>query len=226
MTSLEILDIGRNKLTTLPPELVKLTSLKVMAVGKNRLETLPLYIADMAALQVLKLETNPIKFPPKEIFDVQQPYRETHQPSDNDTDDVALTVKIKRFLSETQRRIAEGMETEPSTSSIVLPTDSGYVSFGKSKDANFQNENDDVRSILTDNESIEFEPGTKQQLISAFTYEIFQSLGDSFNDKYESSMRIIDALPELLKDFSIELRDGAAPGIQQNTTVFVRHYRR
>jgi Leucine-rich repeat (LRR) protein len=225
MTSLEILDIARNKLTTLPPELVKLTSLKVMAVGKNRLETLPLYIADMAALQVLKLEANPIKFPPKEIFDVQQLHLDTHQPSDGDIDDIALTLRIKRFLRETQRHIAEGMETESSTSSLILPTDSGYVSFGKSKDVNFQNENEDVRSILTDNENIAFEPGTKQQLISAFTYEIFQSLGDFFNDKHESSMRVIDALPELLKDFSIELRDGAAPGVQQNTAVFVRHHR-
>src|SRR5271163_3576412 len=71
LSSLEILDLGRNKLRVLPPELSRLTSLKVLSVQKNRIEDLPLCLADMTSLQVLKLDGNPVRFPPKEILQPQ-----------------------------------------------------------------------------------------------------------------------------------------------------------
>jgi hypothetical protein len=110
LTSLEILDLGRNKLKILPPELVKLTSLKVLSVQKNRIEELPLCLADMTTLQVLKLDGNPIQFPPKEIL---QP-SPTPPPSDGlqegEVDEISITSQIKRFLK--QKVMADRSETE------------------------------------------------------------------------------------------------------------------
>lgn len=109
--SLEILDLGRNKLRILPPELSKLTSLKVLSVQKNRIEDLPLCLADMSSLQVLKLDGNPIRFPPKEMLQSQ-----ATSPSnggvlkESEINDVAVTAQIKRFLK--QKAIMDRSETE------------------------------------------------------------------------------------------------------------------
>lgn len=111
LTSLEILDLGRNKLKILPPELVKLTSLKVLSVQKNRIETLPLCLADMTSLQVLKLDGNPVRFPPKEILQPQATTPPNGGFQDGEVDDIAVTSQIKRFLK--QKQISESRsETE------------------------------------------------------------------------------------------------------------------
>lgn len=111
MTFLEILDVGRNKLRTLPPELAKLTSLKVLSVQKNRIEDLPLFLADMTTLQVLKLHGNPIRFPPKEVLQPQP----TSPPNGGFLDksevhDVTVTTQIKKFLK--QRAIMDRSDME------------------------------------------------------------------------------------------------------------------
>jgi hypothetical protein len=110
LTSLEILDLGRNKLKILPPELVKLTSLKVLSVQKNRIETLPLCLADMASLQVLKLDGNPIRFPPKEILQPQASSPPNGGFQESEIDDIAVTSQIKKFLR--QKAISDRSETE------------------------------------------------------------------------------------------------------------------
>lgn len=68
MKSLEILDLGRNQLRNLPPDIARLTSLKVFAVQKNLIKELPLCLADMGSLQMIKLDGNPIVFPPGRFF--------------------------------------------------------------------------------------------------------------------------------------------------------------
>jgi len=111
LTSLEILDLGRNKLKVLPPELVKLTSLKVLSVEKNRIEELPLFLADMASLQILKLAGNPLRFPPPEVFDPQasSPPNNGYQDS-VEMDHVVVTSQVKRYLR--QKAVQDRSETE------------------------------------------------------------------------------------------------------------------
>lgn len=112
LTSLEILDLGRNKLRILPPELANLSSLKVLSVQKNRIEDLPYCIADMSSLQVLKLDGNPIRFPPKEILEPQA----TSPPNggflkESEIYDVQVTSQIKKFLRQ-HRASQDRSETE------------------------------------------------------------------------------------------------------------------
>lgn len=97
LTSLEILDLGRNQLRTLPAEIVKLTSLKVLSVPKNHIRELPLCLADMVSLQVLKFEGNPISFPPKDALQLQasSPPNEARE---IEVTEVAITAHIKKFL--------------------------------------------------------------------------------------------------------------------------------
>lgn len=110
LTSLEILDLGRNKLKILPPEIVKLTSLKVLSVQKNRIETLPICLADMPTLQVLKLDGNPVRFPPKEVLQPQVTTPPNGGFQESEMDDMAVTTQIKRFLR--QKAISDRSETE------------------------------------------------------------------------------------------------------------------
>ena len=113
LTSLEILDLGRNRLRVLPPEIVKLASLKVFAVQKNRIEELPLCLADMASLQVLKLDGNPIKFPPPEVFQVQaiSPPNEGFL-KESEVTEVTVTSHIKKFL---RQRAQNGTRVDTDT---------------------------------------------------------------------------------------------------------------
>ena len=110
MTSLEILDLGRNKLKVLPPELVKLTSLKVLSVQKNRIEELPLCLADMTTVQVLKLDGNPIQFPPREIWQPLSPSVQSDAFQESEVDEISITSQIKRFLK--QKMMTDRSETE------------------------------------------------------------------------------------------------------------------
>ncbi len=116
LTSLEILDLAKNKLKTLPPELAKLPLLKVLSVQRNRIESLPLFLGDMASLQVIKLDGNPLQFPPKELLRVPASGSPNsgggldsgEQGAPNDF--ALATSRIKRFLR--QKAIADRSETE------------------------------------------------------------------------------------------------------------------
>ncbi|KAK6955768.1 hypothetical protein Daesc_003412 [Daldinia eschscholtzii] len=99
--SLEILDMGKNKIRILPPELSKLASLKVLALQMNRIEELPLCLADMVSLQMLRLAGNDITFPPKEVLQVQA----SSPPSEgflekSEITELAVTAHIKKFLKQ------------------------------------------------------------------------------------------------------------------------------
>jgi hypothetical protein len=123
LKSLEILDLSKNKLRILPPEIVKLTSLKVFAVLKNRIEELPLCLADMTSLQVLKLEGNPLVFPPREVLEIQA----TSPPNegflkDSEVTEVAMTAHIKKYLQKSLRgRIESDMPGDESSEGTETP---------------------------------------------------------------------------------------------------------
>lgn len=99
LRSLEILDLGRNKLRMLPPDIVKLSSLKVFALQKNQISELPLCLADMPSLQMLKLDGNPIRFPPPEILQIQasSPPNEGFL-MESEVTEVTVTAHIKKIL--------------------------------------------------------------------------------------------------------------------------------
>jgi Leucine-rich repeat (LRR) protein len=94
LKSLEILDLGRNMLQSLPPEIVKLSSLKVLSIPKNKITRLPVCMGDMPSLSVVKLEGNPLVYPPPEIFQVPG-----SGPGDELTE-VTATTLIKKFLKQ------------------------------------------------------------------------------------------------------------------------------
>ncbi|KAL1883916.1 RAM signaling network component [Diaporthe australafricana] len=99
LKSLEILDLGRNQLRNLPPDIARLTSLKVFAVQKNLIKELPLCLADMGSLQMIKLDGNPIVFPPKEILQAQasSPPNEGFL-KETEVKELTVTTAIKKFL--------------------------------------------------------------------------------------------------------------------------------
>lgn len=103
LRSLEILDLGRNKLRVLPPDIVKLSSLKVLSVQKNLISELPLCLADMVSLQVVKLDGNPLIFPPPEVLQVQAPSPPNEGfLKDSEVTEVTVTAHIKKFLKQKQ----------------------------------------------------------------------------------------------------------------------------
>jgi Leucine-rich repeat (LRR) protein len=92
LASLEILDLAKNKLRSLPDEIRSLTSLKVLAVPRNRIERLPTCLGEMSRLCVLKVEDNPLQFPPYELC-VPDDRGETQE-----KEALKVTNRIKRFL--------------------------------------------------------------------------------------------------------------------------------
>lgn len=110
MPCLEILDMGRNKLRLLPPELVNLTSLKVLSLLRNRIEELPLFLGDITSLTVLRTAGNPITFPPHEILQPQATSPPDGAFQEVGHDETVITSQIKRFLK--QKAILDRSEAE------------------------------------------------------------------------------------------------------------------
>ncbi|KAH9180629.1 RAM signaling pathway protein-domain-containing protein [Lactarius sanguifluus] len=71
MPSLEILDIGRNKLRRLPSQPGSLVNLRVFSFYKNKITRLPPYMAKFTRLSILRAEQNPWEWPPKSIMELQ-----------------------------------------------------------------------------------------------------------------------------------------------------------
>src|SRR6185437_12296985 len=113
LKSLEILDLGKNKLTSLPPEIAKLTSLKVFSIQKNRIRELPLCLGDMASLQMIKLDGNPIVFPPREVFEVQASTPPNQGLlNENEVTEVTVTTHIKKYLRMRSQALNGRIETD------------------------------------------------------------------------------------------------------------------
>lgn len=64
LSKLEILDLSKNRITTIPEGIKRMTSLKFLAVARNRITRLPLALGEMPTLSKLKFDDNPITFPP------------------------------------------------------------------------------------------------------------------------------------------------------------------
>jgi Leucine-rich repeat (LRR) protein len=95
MPSLEILDIGRNKLKRLPAQPGSLVNLRVctppllpdtdtylliifqvFSFYRNKITILPSYLVKFTNLSILRAEQNPWEWPPKRIMETQYPTKE------------------------------------------------------------------------------------------------------------------------------------------------------
>lgn len=121
LKSLEILDLCRNQIKELPPDIVKLTSLKVFAVQKNLIKQLPLCLAEMGSLQMIKLDGNPINFPPREVLTAQasSPPHDGYV-KETEVKEVTITVNIKKFL----RQYAQNTQMEAEAAAAAASEDS------------------------------------------------------------------------------------------------------
>lgn len=64
---LEILDISKNVIDSIPEDIKRMTSLKFLAVARNQIKRLPLALGEMNLVK-LKFDENPIEFPPPEAL--------------------------------------------------------------------------------------------------------------------------------------------------------------
>jgi hypothetical protein len=106
-------------------------------------------------------------------------------------------------------------------------TDSGYASTGKNEDSTKDaqdEEQDDARTVCTDNQDLDVPKDVKEQLVAAFSCEIIQRRQGVLS-KVDNKTSMRNALVGLLKDFSLRLGMGACAGEQKNVVTFIRHYR-
>jgi hypothetical protein len=116
MTSLEILDVSRNRIRSIPARIANLTSLKVLAIAKNKIEELPVCLGDINSLQVLKLDGNPLVFPPPDVCTIKDG---APSPANENERDSVIATQVKRFMrqqasKERQRLDAERLRIESS----------------------------------------------------------------------------------------------------------------
>ena len=106
-------------------------------------------------------------------------------------------------------------------------TDSGYASAGKNedtaKDAQDE-EQDDARTVVTDNQDFDVPKDVKERLVAAFSREIIHRLQGALS-KVDDKTAMRNTLSGLLKEFSLRLGMGACAGEQKNAVTFIRHYR-
>jgi len=95
LPSLEILDLSRNRIRSLPDDIRHMTSLKVLALQRNLIERLPTCLGEMATLRVLKVNENPLTFPPQNLC---APDDEPGVSVAGDKAMIAVTQRIKRYL--------------------------------------------------------------------------------------------------------------------------------
>lgn len=107
MTSLEILDVSRNKIRSIPYKIANLTSLKVLAIAKNKIEELPVCLGDINSLQVLKLDGNQLVFPPPDVCTIKD---NAPSPANENERDAVIATQVKKFMRQhasKQRQRAE-----------------------------------------------------------------------------------------------------------------------
>lgn len=109
MTSLEILDVSRNKIRSLPAKIANLTSLKVLAIAKNKIEQLPVCLGEINSLQVLKLDGNPLVFPPPDVCTIKDG---APSPANENERDSVIATQVKRFMRQQASKERQRLETE------------------------------------------------------------------------------------------------------------------
>jgi hypothetical protein len=108
MTSLEILDVSRNKIRSVPTKIANLTSLKVLAISKNDIKELPVCLGEINSLQVLKLDGNPLVFPPPDVCTIKD---NAPSPANENERDAVIATQVKRFMRQHMSRERQRVES-------------------------------------------------------------------------------------------------------------------
>ncbi|KAG0645247.1 hypothetical protein D0Z07_8888 [Hyphodiscus hymeniophilus] len=104
-------------------------------------------------------------------------------------------------------------------------TDSGYASHGRSEYTSKNDDEDDTRTVFTDNQELDITDDVKERLVAAFSRGLVEKLGTFLSTESDRST-IRNLLDEFLKEYSLRLGINACAGEQKRATTFVRHYRR
>lgn len=106
LSGLEILDVGKNRITTIPEDINRLASLKCLAMSRNRITRLPLSIGEMTCLNKLKFDENPLEFPPPEVYSLEQNSLITASEVQKES---VVCAEVKKYLRECSK---ERVKTE------------------------------------------------------------------------------------------------------------------
>lgn len=109
MTSLEILDVSRNKIRVIPQKIANLTSLKVLAIAKNKITELPVCLGDITSLQVLKLDGNPLTFPPPDVCTIKEG---APSPANENERDSVIATQVKKYMRQQAFKERQRLESE------------------------------------------------------------------------------------------------------------------
>ena len=119
---------------------------------------------------------------------------------------------------------------DPSQLNADQHTDSGYASMSNIYEnkgfEEIDDDDDDIKTVNTDNEELTLSPSARDAFVSAFVDELYQNLQNTPYDKSSASQSIAGSLPGLLKSFSVQLRGKAMSKIERDTAVFLRHNRK
>ena len=108
----------------------------------------------------------------------------------------------------------------------TIATDSGYASMGGIPDPNKNDDQDDNRTVCTDNQELDVPENVKEKLATAFSCELIRNLQTTILEERANKTNMRKSIGEILREFSIRCRRGACAGQQRDATTFVRHYRR
>lgn len=95
LSSLEILDLSKNRIVSIPEGIKNMTSLKFLAVARNKITRLPLALGDMPSLSKLKFDENPIEFPPPDALKPAVNHVNSSIEAEKEKD---VCQQVKRFL--------------------------------------------------------------------------------------------------------------------------------
>jgi len=124
MPSLEILDVSRNKIRLIPPQIAHLTSLKVLAIAKNKIDALPVCLGDMSSLQVLKLDGNPLVFPPPDVCTIRD---NAPSPANENERDAVIATQVKRFMRQQTSKDRPHPHADPHRTRIESSGDESWT---------------------------------------------------------------------------------------------------
>lgn len=102
LSKLEILDLSKNRITTIPEGIKRMTSLKFLAVARNKIARLPLALGDMPSLSKLKFDDNPIVFPP--LDEILKPMSAVTPLSAELGEEKDVCQKVKKYLKQQSLR--------------------------------------------------------------------------------------------------------------------------
>ncbi len=95
---MEILDLSRNKLISVPDEIKDMKSLRVLSLLNNNIGEIPACVGFLETLKILKLAGNPLKGELKHIVDGNDASSPPLTALADNEKEAIVTKKIKKFL--------------------------------------------------------------------------------------------------------------------------------